>query len=116
MKFIISTLLSGLLYFALGLFLPWWSAFIAGLLIGLFMQQSLVGTFFAALIGVFITTLSYTYFTSISNDHILAKRIAMMILKEESPLALIAFSAAISSFAAATAALTGRSLILLLKK
>ncbi|MEY2836418.1 MAG: hypothetical protein RLZZ557_2080 [Bacteroidota bacterium] len=116
MKFIISTLLSGMLYFSLGLFLPWWSAFVAGLLIGLFMQQSLAGSFFAVLAGVFITTICYTYFTSISNDHILANRISMMILKEESPLGLIAISAAISSLSAATAALSGRSLILLFKK
>jgi hypothetical protein len=40
----------------------------------------------------------------------------MMILKEESPLGLIAISAAISSLSAATAALSGRSLILLFKK
>jgi ABC-type transporter Mla maintaining outer membrane lipid asymmetry permease subunit MlaE len=80
------------------------------------MQQSLAGAFFAALIGVFITTVSYTYLTSINNEHILAKRIAMMILKKESPIGLIAVSAAVGSLSAATAALTGRSLMLLFKK
>lgn len=116
MKFIFATLLSGLMYYAAGLFLPWWSSFVVGLLIGLLMQQNYLWSFLSAFTGVLAVGLGYIFFISIQNDHILAKRIALMIIKEESPVLLIFISSAISALAAGTSAITGRSLFLFFKK
>jgi hypothetical protein len=116
LKFIFATLLSGLLYYSAGLFLPWWGAFVVGLLIGLLMQQNYLLSFLSAFAGVLAVGLAYIFYVSIQNDHILAKRIALMILKEESPVILILISSAISALAAGTSAITGRSLFLFFKK
>lgn len=111
-----ATIISGLLYFSLGLFLPWWSSFIAGLLVGILMYQNYLASFLTTFIGVSLVACGYIFSVSLLNDHILAKRIALMILKKDSPELLIAVSGLISAVTAGTAAITGRSFMLFFKK
>jgi hypothetical protein len=111
-----ATIISGLLYFALGLFLPWWSSFIAGLLVGLLMYQNYLASFLTAFIGVCLVACGYIFAVSSLNEHILAKRIALLILKQDSPELLIAVSGLISAVTAGTAAITGRSFMFLFKR
>ncbi|MFM1962528.1 MAG: hypothetical protein RLZZ172_1373 [Bacteroidota bacterium] len=115
-KHLAATIISGLLYFALGLFLPWWCSFIAGLLVGILMYQSYLASFLTTFIGVCLISCGYIFTVSVLNDHILAKRIALLVLKQDSPELLIAVSGLISAFTAGTAAITGRSFMLFFKK
>lgn len=116
MKFSVSVLLSALLAFSLGLFLPWWSIAIAGFLTGFFIPQRHFLSFLSAFLGVFILWGSMAFYLSISNDHILARRIAMMIIKKDDPLLLILLTASIGGLTTGLSSLTARTLSIAFRK
>jgi hypothetical protein len=51
-----------------------------------------------------------------SNDHILAKKIGLLVVKSNNEYLIIALSALISALVSGLSALTGRSLAIVLKK
>ena len=53
---------------------------------------------------------------SISNDHILAHRISMLVLKKDNPILLVVFTGLLGGITAGISSLTGRSLVLMIKK
>lgn len=116
MKFLSATLLSGILFYTMGLFLPWWGSFVVGVIVGMLMHQNYFLSFLSVFTGVLLVGLGYIFYVSIQNDHILAKRISLMIIKEESPVLLIIISSLISALTAGISSITGRSLYLFFKK
>lgn len=114
-KFITATIISGILFYSLGLFLPWWGSFIAGFLVGLLLQQNYLSTFLSSFLGVGLVSCIYIFLISLANDHILANRIAILILKQESPELLVIVSGLISAITAGTSAISGKSFVRLLK-
>jgi hypothetical protein len=56
------------------------------------------------------------FFVSFSNDHILAKKIGLLVVKSNNEYLIIALSALISALVSGLSALTGRSLAIVLKK
>ena len=116
MKFIVSVLLSALLSYALGIFLPWWSIAIAGLSIGYFIPQKRFFSFLSVFLGVALFWGIFAFFISLNNEHILAKRVALLVVKKESPILLLVITALIGGLTAGISALTGRSLALVIKK
>lgn len=107
MKFIISVVLIALLGFALGLYLPWWSIAIAGFLVAVLLFQKPALSFAAGFLGIFLLWGMITFFRSTSNEHILAHRVSLLILKKDSPYLLMAVSAFIGGIVAAMGALSG---------
>jgi hypothetical protein len=116
LKFLSATFLSSLLFYSIGLFLPWWGSFVVGILVGLLIHQNYFLSFLSVFMGVFLVGLVYIFYISVQNDHILAKRISLMIIKEESPVLLIIISSLISALCAGISAITGRSFYLFFKK
>lgn len=116
MKFFVSIILSALLAYTLGLFLPWWSIAIAGFLTGFFIPQRHFRSFLSAFLGVFILWGAMAFFMSMSNDHILARRIAMMIIKKDDPLLLILLTASIGGLTTGLTSLTARTLSIAFRK
>ncbi len=115
MKFIVSLFLIALISFAAGLYLPWWSIAIAAFLVSLLIYQKPSVAFITGFAALFILWGGLAWFKSLANDHILAHRIAMLILKSDSPGTLIFITTLIGAITAGLAALTG-SLIRRLKK
>jgi hypothetical protein len=107
MKFIISVFLIALTGFALGLYLPWWSVAVAGFLVSVFLFQKPLLSFAAGFLGIFLLWGIITFIRSTSNDHILAHRVALLILKKDSPYLLMAVSALIGGLVAGMGALNG---------
>ncbi len=116
MKFLASIILSALLSYATGLFLPWWSIMIVGLIIGYSIPQKRILSFVSVFIGVALFWGLFAYFISNANDHILAKRVAVFIVKKEDPIILMLITAVVGGLSAGISAVTGRSFALLLKK
>ena len=54
MKFLLATLLTALLSFIAGIFLPWWSIAIIAFLISLVVRQSMSRSFLAGFAGIFL--------------------------------------------------------------
>ncbi len=116
MKFIVSFLICPLLAYALGMMLPWWSVAIAGLLTGFFIPQHRLLTFLSTFLGVLLFVGGLIYFISDANNHILAQKIGLLVLKNKNELMIIGVSALIAALVAGISAITGRSLAIVIKK
>ena len=116
MKFIVSAISSALLSYAFGLFLPWWSIMIVGLLVGFFIPQKRVLSFLSVFLGVALLWGLFALLVSSSNEHILAKRVALLVIKKDDPYLLVLITGIIGGISSGISAVTGRSLALLFKQ
>lgn len=116
MKFIVSLIICPILAYTLGMMLPWWSVAIAGALTGFFIPQNRFLSFLSTFLGVLILYSSLIFFISNANNHILAQKIGLLVLKNKNELLIIIVSGVISAIVAGISALTGRSLAIVIKK
>jgi len=116
MKFIVSFLICPILAYALGMVLPWWSVAIAGSLTGFFIPQHRLLSFLSTFLGVFIFVGGLIFFISDANNHILAQKISLLVLKDKNELMIIAASALIAASVSGISAITGRSLAIVIKR
>ena len=107
MKFIISLLLTALLSFSLCLFLPWWIIAVAAFIVALAIQQSPGISFITGFIALFLLWSIMSWWISSANNDILASKMAMIILKKQSPGMLILITGLIGGLVAGFAALSG---------
>jgi hypothetical protein len=107
MRFIAQVLLTALLAFALGLYLPWWSIAVASFAVGAFLGLKPGPSFLSGFLGGALLWGGMSFLRSFMNDHILAKRFVPMILGSENPHLLIALTALLAGVVAGFAALTG---------
>ncbi len=107
MKFIISVLLTGLLSFAAGLYLPWWSFAIIAFLIPLVIIQKPYLAFLSGFVSLLILWGGLSWWISSSNEHLLAHKISMLVIKSDQPLILMGLTAGIGAVIASLAALSG---------
>lgn len=116
MKFIVSLIICPILAYTLGMMLPWWSVAIAGALTGFFIPQNRFLSFLSTFLGVLIFYSGLIFFISNANNHILAQKIGLLVLKNQNEIMIIAVSGMISALVAGISALTGRSLAIVIKK
>jgi len=107
MKFITSLILTALLSFAACLFLDWWSIAIAAFVVAVLIPQRPGKAFVTAFVAVFVLWSALAYWLSVKNDHILAHKISLIILKMDSPYILILATGLIGALVAGFAALSG---------
>jgi ABC-type xylose transport system permease subunit len=96
--------------------LPWWSVAIAGALTGFFIPQNRFLSFFSTFLGVLIFYCILIFFISNANNHILAQKISLLVLKNKNEIMIIIVSGLISALVAGISALTRRSLAIVVKK
>lgn len=116
MKFIVSLLICPILAYTLCLILPWWSVALAGALTGFFIPQNRFLSFLSTFLGVLFLYGGLIFFISNANNHILAQKIGLLVLKNKNEIMIIAVSAMISALVAGISAITGRSLAIVVKK
>ncbi|HMK02992.1 MAG TPA: hypothetical protein VK489_02325 [Ferruginibacter sp.] len=107
MKFLISLVLIALLSFAACLYLPWWSIAIVAFIVAAVIPQRPGRTFLAGFIALFLLWGGLSLWISSSNDHVLAHKISLLVLKMDNPNLLIFLTAFIGALVAGLAALTG---------
>lgn len=107
MKFIATAFLSALLAFALGLYFPWWTVALAGAIVSAVLNPKPWQAFLAGMAGVFLLWYLVIYLKSTANSHVLAHRMSLFILKQDSPGMLILVSALVGGLVAGFGALTG---------
>lgn len=106
MKFIVSIILIILLSFCACIFFPWWSIALVAFIVAALIPQTPFFTFLSGFIALFLLWGILTYWISSNNNHILAHRVSLLILKTDSPFLLIISSAIIGALVAGFAALT----------
>ena len=107
MKFIVSILLIALLSVAACLYLPWWSIAIVAFIVATSIPQKPWKSFLTGFISLFLLWGSLSWYISSNNDHLLAHKISMIILKKDKPYSLMLVTALMGSLVAGFAALAG---------
>ncbi len=107
MKFFVSLILIAFLSFAACLYLPWWSIAVVAFLVTVFIPVKPLPAFFAGFLAVFVLWLSIAAIISSANDHILAHKVSMLVLKMNNVWLLMFVTALIGALVAGSAALTG---------
>jgi hypothetical protein len=107
MKFITTLILTALLSFVACLYLPWWSIAVAAFVVALVIPQHPGKAFIAAFVALFVLWGALAYWISNNNEHILAHKVSLLILKSDSPYFLILATALIGALVASLAALSG---------
>ena len=107
MKFIISLLLIALLSVAACLYLPWWSIAIVAFIVAALIPQQPAKAFLTGFIALLLLWGSLSWYISSNNNHLLAHKVSMIILKTDSPYLLITATALIGALVAGFAALSG---------
>ncbi len=107
MKFISSLILTALLSFAACLYLPWWSIAIAAFIVAALIPQKPGKAFLTAFLALFLLWGGLSFWISNNNEHILAHKVSLLILKMDNPYLLILATAVIGALVAGFAALSG---------
>lgn len=112
MKFIIVLLLTALLGFAAPLYFSWWSFAVTSFIIALFIHQKAFIAFLTGFLGMFLLWLFFTLIIDNANQHILSKKIALILPLNGSSLSLILITSLIggliSGFVSLSASLARR--------
>ena len=107
MKFITSLILTALLSFAACLYLPWWSIAFAAFVVAALIPQGAVKNFLAGFTALFLLWGGLSFWISNNNEHLLAHKVSLVILKMDSPSLLIFATALIGALVAGLGALSG---------
>lgn len=107
MKFVTATLLTAILAFISGLFLPWWGMAITSLLVALLVHQKGYKAFLAGLLGVFLLWAGLAWWIDMKNNGVLSERIASVLPLGGNSILLILVTGLIGGLVAGLGALTG---------
>ena len=107
MKMIVSIILIALLSIAACLYLPWWLIAFVAFLVAALIPQRPGRSFLTGFIALFLLWGSLALWLSSNNDHLLAHKVSVLMLKTDSPAALIILTALIGALVAGFAALAG---------
>ena len=107
MKFFAAVLLTTLLAFISGLFLPWWGIAIASLLVAILVHQQAGKAFLAGLLGVTLLWAGLVWIITIKNNNILAGKIATVLPLSGNTLLLILLTGFVGGLVSGFAAMTG---------
>src|SRR5258705_3826088 len=107
MKFIASFILTALLSFATCLFLPWWSIAITAFVVAALIPQRPGKAFITGFVALFGLWAALSYWISVKNEHVLAHKISLLILKMDNPYILILATGLIGGLVAGFAGLSG---------
>lgn len=106
MKFFISLLLTALLSFATGIFLPWWSIAVAAFIVALLIRQRPFLSFLSGFTGVFLHWGILSYLIDSANESLLSVKISKILSLGESAFLLILITAFIGGIVGGLSALT----------
>ncbi len=107
MKFITATILTALLAFISGLFLPWWGIAIAALLVAVLVHQKAGKAFLSGLLGIFLLWAGLAWWIDMKNNGVLSERIALILPLNGNSVLLIGITALVGGLVGGLAALSG---------
>lgn len=107
MKFLAATILTTLLAFISGLFLPWWGIAITSLLVAVLVHQKAGKAFLAGLLGVFLLWAGLAWWIDMKNNGVLSKKIAVVLPLGGNAILLILLTGIIGGLVAGMAAMSG---------
>ena len=107
MKFLVAIILTVLLAFISGLFLPWWGIAITSLLVAVLVYQNALKAFFSGFLGVFFLWAGLAWWIDMQNNGVLSKKIASVLPLGGNALLLIIVTGIVGGLVAGFAAMSG---------
>lgn len=107
MKFLVAIILTALLAFISGLFLPWWGMAITSLLVAVLVHQKGWKAFLSGFLGVFILWAGLAWWIDMKNNGILSHRIAAVLPLGGNSMLLILVTGFVGGLVAGLAAMSG---------
>jgi len=107
MKLLIAILLTALLSFVAGLYLPWWTIAVAAFISVLVIPLGGGRAFLSGFLGVFLLWFLLAWWIDVKNQHILSKKIAQIFPLGGSSIAIILVTAFIGALVGGLGALSG---------
>lgn len=106
MKFLLAIFLTAALSFVFCLFLPWWLIAVAAFAVALLIRQQAGFSFLSAFLALLLLWGTMSLVISLANDHILAHRVSMLVIKSDSPFLLILITGLAGAIVAGLSALS----------
>lgn len=107
MKFLTAIVLTAILSFISGLFLPWWGIAIVALAIAAMIHQKPWKAFLSGFLGVFLLWAGLAWWIDMKNNSVLSQKVAALLPLGGNSLAIIAVTGFIGGLVAGLAALSG---------
>ncbi len=107
MKFFVAFILTALLSYAAGLYLPWWSIAVAAFIVAVFIQQKPMRAFAAGFLSLFLLWVVLALFIDMNNQHLLSTKISEVLFKTKSHALIVSVTGLIAALVGGFAALTG---------
>ena len=107
MKFLTATILTALLGFISGLFLPWWGIAITSLLVAILVHQRGWKAFLSGFLGLFLLWAALAWWIDMKNNGILSAKIAAVLPLGGNPVLLILVTGLVGGLVAGFAAMSG---------
>ena len=107
MKFIAATILTALLGFISGLFLPWWGIAITSLLVAILVHQKGWKAFLSGFLGLFLLWAALAWWIDMKNNGVLSPKIAAVLPLGGNPVLLILVTGLVGGLLAGFAAMSG---------
>jgi hypothetical protein len=107
MKFLVAIILTALLAFISGLYLPWWGIAITSLLVAVIIHQKAGKAFLSGLLGVFILWAGLAFWIDSKNNGVLSNKIATILPMGGNAILLIIVTGIIGGLVAGMAAMSG---------
>lgn len=106
MKFVSALIITFLLAYAAGFYLPWWSIAVVAFVVALFITQKPFPSFLAAFLALFLLWAGLASYIDIKNQHLLAGKISQLLFQTKSHYLLILVTGLAGGLVAGFAALT----------
>jgi hypothetical protein len=107
LKYILSIVVTGLVAFVIGLYLPWWGIAIAAFLVSAAVPQKPAFSFLSGFLGIFLLWEVLAWWIDNKNNGILSQKIASVLPLGGSSVLLIVITSIIGGLVAGFAALAG---------
>ena len=107
LKYILSIIVTGLVAFVIGLYMPWWGIAIAAFLVSAAIPQKPAFSFLSGFLGVFLLWEVLAWWIDNKNNGILSQKIASVLPLGGSSVLLIVITSIIGGIVAGFAALAG---------
>ena len=109
MKIIVAIILTAFLAYVTGIYstLPWWSFAITSLLVALAVHQKPGKSFLSGFFGLFLLWAGLAFMKDAANEHVLSAKVAQLLLKNSSSIAIILLTGVVGGLVSGLAALTG---------
>ncbi|HVZ56389.1 MAG TPA: hypothetical protein VG870_07000 [Chitinophagaceae bacterium] len=107
MKLLLSIVITALLAFVAGVYMPWWSLAVVSFLVAVLVHQTPARAFVGGFVGLFLLWGALAWWIDSKNQSLLSKKIASILPLGGDPVLLILVTALIAGLVAGMAALSG---------